>query len=78
MDWVAVYESHTPYEWIVQTVLNIVDPWGDDRADLRAETNTLATVAQTQEALERLTNYLQIHERNETVGPASMRQLLEG
>jgi hypothetical protein len=78
MDWVAVYEDHTPYEWIVQTVLNIVDPWGDDRADLRAETNTLASVAQTQEALERLTNYLQIHEPAKTVGPAGMRQLLEG
>lgn len=78
MDWVEVYESHTPYEWITQVALSIVDPWGDDRDDLRAETNTLAVVAQTQESLERLTNYLAIHERDHTVGPATIRQLMEG
>ncbi len=78
MDWVAVYESHSPYEWIVQVALSIVDPWGDDRDDLRAETNTLAIVAQTNESLLRLTNYLKIHERQDAVGPAAMRQMIEG
>ncbi len=34
-DWVEVYESHTPFEWALQLALERIEPWGDERADLR-------------------------------------------
>lgn len=34
-DWVAVYESHTPFEWSLQLALERAEPWGEERADLR-------------------------------------------
>lgn len=76
-----VYESHTPYEWAVQTALSIVDPWGDDRADLRAAVNTMALYPAPEgreEAAASLTGYLKINQRVETVGPAALQALLEG
>jgi len=77
MDWVEVYESHTPYEWQQQVAASVVDPWGDDRADLRAEANTFATVAPSEDSLGRLTSYLAIDQHTEPVGPAAMRQYAE-
>ena len=61
----------------MQVALEIVEPWGDERADLRAETNTLAVIAPSEESLGRLTSYLKIHERDHTLSPAQMRQVME-
>lgn len=64
MEWVEVYESHTPYEWLVQQVLAALDPWGDDRADMRAANNTLATLTgefDREEMFDQLQHYLKIN-----------------
>ncbi len=74
----SIYEDHTPYEWLIQAALSEVDPWGDDRADLRAEVNTLAALAPDEDSLGRLRSYLAIHEEMEPLGPGQMRQLIEG
>ena len=68
MDWVEVYESHTPYEWRVQQILAVIDPWGDDRADLRAAHTTLWSTPgefDRDEAFDQLRNYLAINENND-------------
>jgi len=80
MDWVAVYESHTPYEWQIQRALAIVDPWGDDRDDLRAAINTIAVRGNgdnADEVMSVLTGYLPINRHEETVGPAAIRAAME-
>ena len=80
MDWVELYESHTTTEWLVQMGIGIVDPWGDDRADLRAAHNTLAVASSEdpQCLFNALRGYLKINERTQVVGPAAMRRLIEG
>lgn len=45
MEWVKVYESHNEYEWRMQIALCQVEPWGDDRDDMRAAVNTSRIVA---------------------------------
>lgn len=81
MEWVEVYESHTPYEWALQQCLEIVDPWGDDREDLRAAINTMAVMPagdyDRSEAMAALVGYLKINEREEIAGPNKMRALIE-
>ena len=81
MDWVEVYESHTPYEWLTQQALAVVDPWGDDRADMRAAINTIAVRGDgdsQSEVMDVLLGYLEINKRPEpTVGPAAMRAAME-
>ena len=37
MDWVEIYEAHTPYEWAMQKMLMLVDPWGDVVLDMGGE-----------------------------------------
>lgn len=79
-EWVEIYESHTPYEWLMQRTLAAVDPWGDDRDDLRAALNTLANYPGTgdkQELLQALLGYIEINKAAEHVGPADMRRALE-
>ena len=75
-----MFESHTPYEWKVQRALMIVDPWGDERADMRAAYNTLATspvADEDGEMLAALLGYLKINERDTNAGPADMRRAME-
>lgn len=63
-----VYESHTEYEWLVQKVLAKVDPWGDDRADMRAANNTVWSTPgefDRQEAFDELRHYLKINENDD-------------
>lgn len=45
MEWVEVFGEHTPFEWQLQIARSIVDPWGDDRADTRAQINTSQLLA---------------------------------
>lgn len=81
-DWIEVYESHTPVEWFYQKSLAVIDPWGDDRDDIRAAMNTMAVMPpgdyDRTEAFADLVHYLKIDQPTETHGPAAMRQLLEG
>lgn len=85
--WVKVYEDHTPYEWAVQLALAAIEPWGEDRADLRAAVNTAQLVASNRtEPMEdgkftamvrSLARYLKCHEDpHQVVGPKAMRQAL--
>ena len=48
MAWVEMFESHTPYEWRMQQARAIVDPWGEDRADVRSQINTSQLIAASQ------------------------------
>jgi hypothetical protein len=69
-DWIAVYESHTPLEWMVQLCLSYVDPWGDDRADLRAAFNTVKGMqitdeAEAQKAFDQLRDYVTTDDEND-------------
>lgn len=70
LDWVRVYESHTAYEWTVQRILAMVDPWGDARADVRHAVNTAAIVSSQQverdeddaaQLIDGLRKYLNVH-----------------
>lgn len=79
MDAVELYLSHTPTEWLVQRVLAVVDPWGDERADKRAALNTMTAAGQfDMEVFRALTSYTDGSMKPEEVGPAAMRQALEG
>ena len=82
LDWVEVYESHTPYEWLVQECLAIVDPWGDDRDDMRAAINTMAALPagdyDRDEVRDALVAYLKINEREQVLGPDAIRAAIEG
>jgi hypothetical protein len=77
LDWVEVYEAHTPSEWAHQVALSIVDPWGDDRGDMRMKAHALAVITPCEETIENL-DYLALHEQSEPVGPATMRKVIEG
>lgn len=41
LDWWRIKDEHTPFEWACQVARSIVEPWGDERDDLRAAWNTL-------------------------------------
>lgn len=43
-DWWNVRKEHTPFQWACQIARSIVEPWGDERADLRAAQNTTQIV----------------------------------
>ena len=77
MDWVKVYEDHTPYEWWMQKLLAIADPWGDERSDLRAATNSMIHVSgdvDREKTFENLRHYLASNQEPERViGPDEMR-----
>ena len=36
LDWAKLRDSHTPYEWAVQQICQILDPIGEERGDMRA------------------------------------------
>jgi len=41
LDFDNVYYEMNPFEWSVHQALSIAEPWGEDRADLRAAINTV-------------------------------------
>lgn len=77
MDWVRIYELHNSYEWAVQRILNCVDPWGDNRADMRQAVNTARQIiSQSVESvseeeltglIKRLAGYLKIHRPEQVI-----------
>ena len=80
MGWVEIYEAHTPYEWAMQKMLMAVDPWGDERDDLRHAINTTAIrgdADNSSEVIDVLTHYLVATQRPSTVGPAAMKAAME-
>jgi hypothetical protein len=86
MDWVETYERHTAFEWLIQMVLARLDPWGDDRADMREARNAAHVVAATvgmtdeekfHELVESLRDYLpHKKEPEKVVGARALRQAL--
>ncbi len=44
-DWIDFRDAHTNYEWAVQEAANIVEPFGEERADMRMAMNTMQIVA---------------------------------
>ena len=36
LDWARLRDSHTPYEWAVQELCQIIDPIGEEREDMRS------------------------------------------
>lgn len=66
----------------MQQCLDIVDPWGDDRDDLRAAINTMAVLPTTngnarQETMTALLGYLKINQQDEIAGPNQVRAFIE-
>lgn len=66
----------------MQQCLDIVDPWGDDRDDLRAAINTMAVLPTTdgnarQETMAALLRYLKINQHDEIAGPNQVRAFIE-
>ena len=87
LDWVRLWQEHTPYEWAVQVALCGVEPWGEERTDLRDARNTAHVVAacrpeaMSEDDFQRLTlglaRYLKCDAvPEEVVGPRAMRQAL--
>lgn len=64
LDFWNVYAGMTSYEIAVTQALWQLEPWGDDRADLRHAVNTVAAAgtsqSDTDEALNNLENYLPV------------------
>ncbi len=48
------FESCNNYEWLLLQALERVEPWGEDRADLRAAFNTSQIIASNR--AEKMTN----------------------
>jgi hypothetical protein len=65
LDFWNVYAEMTPYEISVTQALWQIEPWGDDRADLRQAVNTVAgsgvEEGKAGEAVEELANYLEVN-----------------
>jgi len=86
--WVQLWLNHTPYEWAVQVALCGVEPWGDERADIREARNAAHLIAairrdmplsddEFRELQRGLARYLKCDpELEEVLGPQAMRQAL--
>lgn len=57
-DWLEFYDSHTAYEWHLQRAANIVEPFGEDRADDRSRIHALFTKINDPEWLRKLFDLL--------------------
>lgn len=88
-DWWNIKGEHTPYEWAMQQAMFLVEPYGEDRADLRAAHNTIAmclaqaSAMPSEEVIAEVENalrfYLQCNQPEEEVhGPGITRKLMEG
>ncbi len=81
-----VYDSHNSFEWAVQVVLSKVDPWGDERTDIRDARNVAHIVASNggcegedgfKSLVKELRNYLLYQqEKEQAVGARALRQAL--
>lgn len=85
-EWVDVYDSHNAFEWAVQMVLSKVEPWGDERADIREARNAAHIIASNggcegedgfKELVKALREYLLCQQEPEpVVGARALRQAL--
>lgn len=59
----------TPSELVALQVLYSIEPWGEDRADLRAAVNTTVSAGVAQDAIENaiagLTGYLEVNRQDQ-------------
>ena len=70
-DWWRIKGMHTPYEWALQVAAESIDPFGEERADIRAAVNTANLMAaqssnvtndQVQTMIDSLRSYLQVNQ----------------
>lgn len=70
LDWWNLFAGMTPYEIAHTQALWGLEPWGDDRADLRAAINTVAAAGvpgeKIGEAVAELSSYLPIMQDDAT------------
>lgn len=85
LDFDNVYYELSPYEWSVHQALFVVEPWGEDRADLRAAVNTVRHLLENsseasdeviQDEIQNLAGYLKINKPPERIlSPAEIAAL---
>ena len=88
LDYVNVYREHTPHEWLVRKLLYQIEPFGEDRADLRAAVNTLRLVqmwaseplteSQCEQEINNLRFYLKVNQPPEIVLTPAQAQAMHG
>lgn len=85
-DWIKLYESHNEYEWALQQLLALLDPWGDERADFRAAVNTATQIASQQtepdmdamlRQIEALRRYVPADSDDQSENPETLRKISE-
>lgn len=78
-DYAEFYLSHTPYEWLIQQVANIVEPFGEPRADTRHKVNSMYLKSQDEKDLKQLfdllTNYPGVDRDDQNEMPANQKAL---
>lgn len=68
LDFDVFYTEMTPYEIAVQQALWSIEPWGDDRDDLRHAVNTMVQGGSDKEdALNSLQNYLPVKQKDSEI-----------
>jgi len=76
LDFDNVYYEMSPFEWSVHQALAVIEPWGEDRADLRAAVNTVRHLIANsnepsedaiEEELRSLSGYLRINRPPERI-----------
>lgn len=83
-DFWNIRDEMSAYEWAMLKAMFLVEPWGEDRADIRAQVNTnylcAAQGAQLDDDdLSRLRFYLKANApKDEPLSPEQQRILLEG
>jgi hypothetical protein len=71
LDFWNLLNELSPQELRAQQALMAVEPWGDDRADLRAAVHTVTShkFQQPDDALDALTRYLKVQQHEEEIHP---------
>lgn len=85
-DWWRIKGLHTPQEWALQLAAESIDPYGEERDDMRAAINTANIIAsnsvdvsseQMGEMIDGLRSYLSVNQiKPEVVGAAAIRRLM--
>ncbi len=84
-DWWNLWKEHTPYEWALQKLADLVEPLGEERADMRDARNTTrmilawapeASQSDLESEAESLRNYLAVNQpQDETLLPEQAEEL---
>ena len=87
LDFWNVYAEHTPHQWKVQQILYSIEPFGEDRADLRTAVATARLIAMNasepisdaeyKQEVDNIRFYLKVNQPKEDVlSPAQAAALL--